>query len=734
MNMKTIMTSGFALAYSFSAFALMDITEFLRTASVKAGVACYVAEANSNTRVLTSDGNFGVTNAFDGVTSSTDHKYRCLLQNETASVPSGITYAIPASAVPDYDFRIGAIRIYPLTGDSFATSRSVSGFRLEGRNGEQTWQTIFETEEPEPWESNTSPRTYYIPVSNRKCYRQYRFTATHAEAADWCGFEELQFLGDIERRLVWNGADGARWNATDKNWVDASGTATNWIPGAKAIFGRQGSSCIQVEGTNDVCGIEFTAPTACTIEGGALAMARPAVILPGGGGDVLASEMVDVRPVDQYNGRDLFPAASSSGTQGAWTLLWRNRKLSGITNFTGGVILQYGNTRRAANPYHFVRDGDNASVQFQSSYVDGDARITLCAKVLLAQNCADVHGKVAYTAFTFANDSLGRDFDISFEGRNSYLVYDGKLTTNGYGFYGITPEGGEFSAEPVRIPVTQSTESYGADGSRYLPTRASDTKTGDAVLCFPGCKVRDMKSICRGVLAGSSAASSTSQHFFKNDGTTASVQFQGNVSDSGQGEGYGARVCVKVEFTDGEEGVYARAVYADYDWSNAYAHDFDLKSGHGANIFSATYTASPSYGVMKIEAVFRSGERITFGASSIVLDREILGDSQIRLAPLSGTQTVTVPETRTVENVAFGGVTAFSFLPGASFLAGSAEVEEGASVSLSSTQSGNFLMRLGTEKCFSAGQLAHFSVNGVGARQDGEGWIQPKEGLRVIFR
>ena len=139
------------------------------------------------------------------------------------------------------------------------------------------------------------------------------------------------------------------------------------------------------------------------------------------------------------------------------------------------------------------------------------------------------------------------------------------------------------------------------------------------------------------------------------------------------------------------------------------------------------------YGVANIVAVFNKGERVTFGASAITLDREITGDGTVRFAPLSGLQTVTVPEARTLDKVAFGGATTLSFAPGASLSVGSAEVEETAAVSVVGTPGAN-LLRIGTSKCLAPAARAHFSVNGGEATQDALGWIVLKPGMKIIFR
>ena len=215
-------------------------------------------------------------------------------------------------------------------------------------------------------------------------------------------------------------------------------------------------------------------------------------------------------------------------------------------------------------------------------------------------------------------------------------------------------------------------------------------------------------------------------HFFTNRVTSATVQVQGNTEGS---DGNGARLCVKVEFTDGVGGVYARAVYAKYDWGNKNAHDFDVSWEGDQPIYDGS---GGGYGVANIVAVFK-GDRLTFGASFLTLDHEITSDCTLRFAPLSGSQTVTVPVARTIDKVAFGGATTFAFDPGASLSVGAAEVEDSAAVSVVGEAGAN-LLRIGTSRCLTRDERAHFLVNGGEATQDTLGWIVPKPGLKVILR
>jgi len=724
-----------------SAFGAADITDFVRGY----GTGNYRVYCGAGTTA----NNGLVANAFDGVTTGGDGSngtdVRVLLQTKNsggASIPTPVSvlYYINDGAMTGFDFKVTAFTLYRLAAGWGALGRCPTEFKLEGYDG-TNWHLLFQTDETQTWDEDTLSRTYEIPVENQACYRTYLFTITkNAGDASWSGFQELALLGEITRNsLVWNGADGARWNATDANWLDRAGNVTNWTPGAKAVFGAGGSTSITVEGTNDVGGIVFSQTNVCTITGGTLALTHASEIVGGGGdvGGIIASELVDAEQVDEYQGlvngqKNYFPTDPTNDFRGAWRLLWRNRNLAGITNFTGAVIQQNASSPRNAAPYHYVNDGNAASVQFQS-YPSGNA--LFCMKVLFAQVGADIYGRVAYVNFTWASGrALGDDFDGPITSRNVLRLYDGNVVNqfvdsggNAYaeGFYGVVPHGGEWGTEPLRVSAGQNSFGPSPDGGSFLPKSASNSKTGDAVLCFPGCRVADLTSITSATLHYTQNPKPASMHYFMNNVTNATVQVQGNTDGV---DGSGARLCVKVEFTDGVGGVYARAVYAKYDWKNKYQHDFDVSWEGAMDIYSES-TQSTGYGVKNLVAAFK-GERVTLGASSLTLDHEITGDGIIRFAPLSGSQTVSVPVARTLDKVAFGGATTLSFAPDASLSVGTAEVEDSALVNVS----GANLLRIGTSKCLAPAARAHFTVNGGEATQDTLGWIILKPGLKIILR
>ena len=731
---------GIASLLAMSAFAGVngpgvDITAFVRehgAYTVEAG-----RDAKGYTEGLTSS---SLANIFDGVTNAVDEArallhYKINGSNASTSTPVRVLYTISDSALQGYEFEVTSFTMYRVTGAD-AIKRSATEFKLEGWDGSK-WQPLFETSEPMAWDWSIYECTYTIPPENRGRYRKYLFTSTNNGGdAWWTGMQELVFNGNVTQRLAWNGADGARWNAADANWLDGTGEATNWIPGAKAVFGARGSTPVMVEGTNVVGGISFSTTNTCTISGGTLALTYPAEILAGNG-DIIASEMADATPVDVYKGYldesrtqpELFPADPVNKKRGTWILLWRNRKLSGITGFTDAMILQ--NTdERSAQAYHYLNDGETASVQFQHMLANGGA--LLGAKLLLAQVGADVYGRIEYAKYSYVNPrELGDDLDATGKDIYAIEVKDGVISATGYGLYGVKPVGGELESEPLRVSASRNSLGPAPSEGAFLPRNANDPYTGDAVLCFPGRKVADLCAVSSADLYYQSNMRPSSMQYFTNTAAQAAVQVQGNTGE----DGVGAQLCVKVEFTDGVDGVYARAVYAKYDWGVKTVHDFDLvpaDGSHRAAIYAGGTTSSSEYGVKNIIAVFND-KLVTFGASAIALDREITGDGTVRFAPLSGSQTVAVPAARTLGSVAFGGATSFTFAEGASLSVGSAEIEDAAAVSVVGKVGAN-LLRIGTSKCLTKEQRMHFTVNGAAATQDDLGWIVPKPGAKLIVR
>jgi hypothetical protein len=707
-----------------------DITDILRSFNAES----IIVSLGENTKHLDTA---KIDNAFDGITSNSDTE-RVLMQAITGNTPYPVSLicSVSDSILPDKNFVLDSFTLYRLSGWD-AIKRSPSEFTLEGWcNGD--WRTLYVTDQAQVWDESTSSKTFTIPLEKRCGCRKFRFTITkNGGDANWSGFQELVFHGDAESVLVWNGGEGAKWNLSDKNWLDATGTATNWSPGAKAFFGVGGTSSIEVEGACDVSGIQFSITNRCTIKGGILAFSQNAKILAGDE-DVIASEMTVSHPIDFYKGYlddeskqpHYFPTDPSDNNRGSWLLLWRDRRLSDITDFTGARINQ-GGALRDATAFHFDKDGSTASVQFQCL-----PNALLCIKVLFVQFGNDIYGRVAYVNYTWGESrQLGDDFDGNIEKRNVYKLYDGVSVVSydgAYGLYGVKPVCATSEDNPLDVNRTQELVGPSPSGDALLPHNASDYYVGDSILCFPGYKVSDLQEVTDAKMRFYSADYKGVLHHFKNDGTKASVQIQSNTKPDSEGKS--ARVCVKVEFTDGVGGVYARAVYAKYNWSNPNAQDFDLLNGNRAEIFGGQSTVNNSaFGVKNIIALFK-GRTLTISTPSLALARDISGDCPICFKPLEGKQMVSVTGVRSIPEVIFGGSTSFMFAQGASLAIESAAIEESAIVSVTGSVSGKEKMRIGDSKCLNPDEMKHFSVDGYKAVQDDDGYIVYSAALRIIVR
>lgn len=727
------------------AFTTQDITKFVRDA----GPESYTVTLGTN---AVEHANGPASNAFNGLTNRVA-KERVLLKNNEGKTMQ-LIYTISDSAFPGYEFKVCGMDLFRLGGGEYDLTRSPKSFTLEGKEGDE-WKTLLSVDS-QTWGSSVFVKSYDIPVANRGNYRSYRFTITENNGdAYWGGMQEIVFTGIITPRLVWNGADGAKWNAADANWLDGNGEATNWIPRAKAVFGVGGPAAITVEGTQEVSRIEFSATNTCTISGGALVIPNSGKIIAGDG-SAINSEIVDDLPETLLSSTERLPVNPANTYQGAWTLLWRNRNLSRITNFT--ATIDQGGSHRAATMQNYTNNGDTVSVQFQH-LLSGSA--LLCVKAIFLQDGPDVWARADYAKYSYATGrALGDNFDVPAlgGGGNEIFVYeirDNMLVkkSQAYGLFNIQPTGGEGNTVPSQLSVACNSASN-VPSSRvdsYLPRSEADANTGSAVVCFPGCSLATLEGIQSAQFAQANALRSCAVHYFTNNGTTATAQIQALYVDSSVLSS--ARLCVKVEFTEVGGDVYARAVYSKYDWTDSSVHDFDnvpANDSHTMPIRDDSH--NNGYGVKNLVGIFNGrhvalngalkatnriavgeGATLTLGANDLSLVRDITGDGTVRFAPASGAQTVTISGARTLDKVAFGGATALAFAPDASLAIGAAEIEDSAAVSVVGVAGAN-LLRIGTSKCLTRTEREHFTVNGYEATQDADGWVVPKPGYRFIVR
>ena len=215
-----------------------DITKLVR----EAGSGSYSVTLGEGAK---QNASYPAANAFDGVTAS-GNAYRVLLAKDHGE-PMQLIYTISDSVYPGYGFTVCSMTLFRLRGSDGAAdcARSPKAFTLEALDGTE-WKELLSVDS-QTWDSATYAKSYDIPVAGRGDYRSYRFTITENDDQWWGGMQEIVFTGLVTPNLVWNGTAGARWNSADANWIDGTGSATNWIPGAMATFGAGGSDAVNVD-------------------------------------------------------------------------------------------------------------------------------------------------------------------------------------------------------------------------------------------------------------------------------------------------------------------------------------------------------------------------------------------------------------------------------------------------------------------------------------------------------
>ena len=719
---RAVLAALFGATVSLST-AAEDITAFVRAA----GADAYAVEAGTDTQALNG---CPIGNAFDGKFPSGDESARVMLQTTAGKpTPVRILYSISDSAFPGYEFTVTSFTLYRMAGVYNSMERTATEFKLEGWDG-NAWQTLFETEAATAWDWNSTSHTFTVPPANRGRYRKYLFTITaNGGDASWSGFLELVLNGDITPGLVWNGADGASWDAASTNWLDGTGAATAWIPGANALFGSAGAKSVTVDGEVQVGSLAFPeSGEPYSLSGGTLVFNSSATVV-GGNGDVIGSSIASAAMSSDHIG--WLPADATNTKQGTSVRLWKNRRLAGVAGFTAAK-LYYGNSEFAATSCFFENDGSIATCQFQA--MPGPL---LCVKVQFEQVGSDIWAKAIYGKYSWDNDrALGKDFDSY---GSEMGIYDGVISTSGYGLKDIVASGGDdlISALDFELGIADLESDSGDD---WLPADDAQHMSGARVKMWENKNVADITGLAPATMWFNSYGEmlTASPYFYTNSGTVATCQYQAMSQLRVVG------LCLKVQFEQDGPDIYARIVYSKSKWaSDALGQNYDSygdnnfvydgvrnSGGLGIKNIAASFNGKMCLAGSVCAAVEVNGGTLTLGAPAIDLDREITGDGKVRFAPVSGAQTVSVTDARTLDRVVLGGATTFAFDSGASLFVRSAEIESAALVDVL----GANLLRIGMAKCMSKEQRAHFTVNGAPSTQDNEGWIVPESGTKIVIR
>ena len=745
-TVTTRLLAGLVLFVSHSAFAVMDLTAYLREKGAE------------NYAITTSGGDEyeGMSKgAFDG--DLTGLSGRALMSHGYSSnrMEPAIELAVNMADAPDKGLTVTSFRLYRLTSSSdLYIQRTTHTFEFQASMDGSSWHTLYRTPEKQVWTAEIPYRDYGIPVCNRGCYRRYRIKMYPDYSADQAvedhfvvGFQELVLFGEIDSIKVWDGAEGEKWDSETANWTDSgeNATATKWEDGSLANFTADAEE-VAVDGEKRVNGIAFAAGSGCRVSGSKLKLYPSANILAGSC-VVIGNDLCNTGFPMSVAHSGWFPRDPGNAKQSSRVCLWRNRRLCDM-EFSGASMIYSGKTQ-SAQPCHVRYGKDGTTVQFQSEYFfdSENRRLVFCFKVLFDQEGSDVYGRILWVKFKWDAVELGHDFEDTSVTYSIGDIYDG-VNTGGYGLKDITATGGE-GPSPLFIGASPVSDSC-YPRSDCLPRSEEDSKTGAPVTYWKNRNVRDIAGIASGqMLAHGDTMGKTSVHYFTNDGINANVQFQAINSS-------GARLCVKVQFHQEGRDVVARAVYAKYDWHNAEPHDFDGVVG-AMDIRTvwkndAGKVQADGYSVRDINAVFKGeltlvgkleidgditvGENaiLTLGADSFSLDNSYAGDGAVRFAAESGGgKSVTVPGERTVNSMVVGGDLEISFMEGASLSVASLAFEPGATLSVK-TGNGAKVFRVGGGKCLDLETVSKIKINGATAMQDCDGWIVRRPGLVLTIQ
>lgn len=737
-------------ADSFAGSGTMDITAALRAA----GAANYSVEIGPSEKL----GADGLTGLADGDYTTDSGRLLLLVNGKGASARSSLDtyYTATPEGKPTVNYLVSAFTVCRIHTQSWNwKTRTAHDFSLEGSVDGVSWRVLYRTPERLDW-SVDSQKTFSIPLENRFPCRHYRFRMHPLSPADssvedtWSiGIQELALYGEEISDLIWNGQAGDVWSATAETWLGRFGGTSPWISGAEAFFDRDALSEVTVDGQQTVEALRFNSTNRFVLSGSALAMPWQANILAGYG---------DVVNVALHSGTESrahtgwLPAAACNRTDGMPVLLWERRRLSELTAFSAN--LRQNSAATPAEGYRIVRDPDGrwADVQFQRNADSGSPPPLLCIKVRFEQIGEDIWGRILYARYSRVEGrAFGDDFDVVVDKIGSVAVYDG--TSGSYGLKDIVATGDGWTAESVEpsvcvtFPATFETKAAVAP-STWLLQAEDNPKTGRPVVYWKNRRVSDLAEITSGVFSYSGNEKATSVHYFTNDGTTATVQFQANSGNPG------ARLCVKVEFTQQGDNVLARAVYVKYDWGDTGPHDFDPVVNDGSkNVVYDGKSWSAAYSVRDICGTFRGGDltlngaldkdtdlltagegRLTLGMESVDLCHvSVSSGTTLRLASASEQQTAIVSADCMFDRMIFGGRTTLSLTDGAALLIGAISLEAAGEVTVDGNLEGNVL-RIGTTKCLTTSERAKIRFRGRRVAQDENGYLRPAPGLNLWLR
>lgn len=710
---------------------------------------------------------------------------RLMLKQQKPAGVFMLYYHIADDFRPGEEIRVTAFRMHRSKND-YDSYRTPSRIRLEASvTGEKdgVWVQLAENQAPfvgcgqgyknyKPTDDELEFEVI-VPIRRRGDYRHYRFVFDQSPDGETTNFQELFLDGEILNRnwagepLTWSGGEGGTWDATTENWQTPGGEASAWTPNVVANIG---AASINVSGVQDVSSLYFYGSS---ILGGGLRFVYPGsfeFLNPQTVGsdisvrteaDTIGSCVFGERTTDYA----FLPTNDDGKSPGKEVIWWKNRQLGSIVGFKTAMLWYYGDCngrtddsiyknvltgQKTVGAKDFKNDGRTASVWFWRYYSGSYPKIAwICAKVSFKQVGPDIAARIERIGFKWIEGyAIDEGAKIDYE-----KVFTDTLTP----FKDDThiPGGNTYAGLKDLIPIssTDLTITGNVVGDVVLQGKLLPDPDNK----MTGQKMLFMKDTLLSQIVGfdsakvwyvvSSSAFAQGYYFTKTD-DMITVQFQRIYSGNNV-------LCVKVEFTQEGDDIYARAVYAKYlnNTTECGANfdevggAFEISTSREGYTSPSGYTASDIVPILDDLPCTFAGKfdvdrkvtamhsRLRFGGVVTVRNAETFAATPIELidgAKLDIAEAVamTVPKLTVSGNVTLG------LGAGATLAAAEADLSAAEKVTLPDDYDG--ALRIGTSAVLDRAALRKFFYKNDSYRvvQDADGYLraEPKPGAILLVR
>ena len=502
----------------------------------------------------------------------------------------------------------------------------------------------------------------------------------------------------LRTNLWWNGADGDTWDDATPNWLTASGEATTWTPGARAIFTNDVAQTVSVAAGGVTASHVTAQGWPVTFTGGTLTMIGCAEVAMRAGAVRFENPIAGTagfRVANQIYRSD----KPNDFLKAEPTVIVSNACLAGITRLSGTAYGTWVGANSTPMESYFL-ENDGSALTAQMQWYGGG--YTKCVFIELTQNGPNILGRAVRAKYWTVQYVDCRGIDFRTQGRDqtplftasgepSYgarnLLFGTRVTLAGTNTFtgllrtenfatlaldGGTLGGGIFTNKVLfchsSLEVAHTRQTFTGrvtdTGSNYSGnvlvngtanpaagtlTYASQLPDSETVI-FPNTDISGWVSATAS-FKGSGSMSAMSDYsattfFFRNDGQRVRCQFQ--IKNDTVNEYV---KCAIYEFTQLGPDVTCRRVRSDYRgkhaWDTHFGYDFDLKAENSAAYkcreLVITYTNTTD------TAVTLSPNGVNNGwCNGTVVDGALLGVTAVNALPSSvnGVSAVTTVKNR----------------------------------------------------------------------------------------